>query len=201
MSFLDIPDVFIGSTDDGHTFVVLNRRIRDADRMLTDAGFLAREHLGRKLYLLPPGPARDAHESAGDALDGLLTRTIDIVDLSWTTRWSPDAPEADPDLRFQFANGTVTATAATTAARSLLEQHGFTTVDGSSYQPPPGLDQHGFFLLGVVTAAEADAYTRGLTVHVGLGIPTPMDIPAAPRPASPAVPGPPPGPATRRRPR
>ncbi|MER0483135.1 hypothetical protein ABR737_33185 [Streptomyces sp. Edi2] len=199
MSFLNIPDVFIGSTDDGHTFVVLNRRIRDADRMLADAGFLAREHLGRTLYLLPPGTARDAHESAGDAMDGLLTRTIDIVDLSWTTRWSPDTPEADPDLRFQFANGTVTATAATTAARSLLEQHGFTTVDGPSYQPPPGLEQHG--LLGAVTAAETHAYTHGLTVHVGLGIPTPMDIPAAPRPASPSAPSPPPGPATRRRPR
>ncbi|WP_148593108.1 hypothetical protein [Streptomyces sp. WAC01526] len=199
MSFLNIPDVFIGSTDDGHTFVVLNRRLRDADRMLTDAGFLPREHLGRKLYLLPPGPARDAHESAGDAMDGLLTRTIDIVDLSWTTRWNPDTPEADPDLRFQFANGTVTATAETTTARSLLEQHGFTAVDGSSYQPPPGLEHDG--LLGAVTAAEAHAYTHGLTVHVGLGIPTPMDIPAAPRPASPVAPSPPPGPATRRRPR
>ncbi|MGW5366982.1 hypothetical protein ACWER6_01110 [Streptomyces sp. NPDC004009] len=51
---MDIPDVFIGSTDDGHTFVIINRRIHDADRLLTEAGFLAREHLGRTLYLLPP---------------------------------------------------------------------------------------------------------------------------------------------------
>ncbi|MGX1853853.1 hypothetical protein [Streptomyces sp. NPDC055299] len=200
MSLLDIPDVFIGSTDDGHTFVVLNRRIRDADRLLTDAGFLAREHLGRTLYLLPPGTAQDAHERAGVAMYGLLARTLDLVDLSWTTRWSPDAPEADPDLRFQFANGTVTATAATTAARSLLEQHGFAlATNESSYQLPPGLEQRG--LLGAVTAAETHAYTHGLTVRVGLGIPTPMDIPAAPRPASPVTPSPPPGPATRRRPR
>ncbi|MGX1761080.1 hypothetical protein ACWIG5_29870 [Streptomyces lydicus] len=200
MSFLNLPDVFIGSTDDGHTFVVLNRRIRDADRLLTDAGFLAREHLGRTLYLLPPGAARDAHESAGDAMDGLLARTIDIVDLSWTTRWSPDTPEADPDLRFQFNDGTVTATAETITARSLLEQHGFAlAANGSTYQPPPGLEQS--HLLGAVTAAETHAYTHGLTVHVGLGIPTPMDIPAAPRRASPAPPSPPSGPATRRRPR
>ncbi|MFE0380163.1 hypothetical protein ACFW1M_32425 [Streptomyces inhibens] len=200
MSFLNIPDVFIGSTDDGHTFVVLNRRIRDADWLLTDAGFLARKHLGRTLYLLPPGTARNAHESAGDAMDGLLNHTIDIVDLSWTTRWSPDTPEADPDLRFQFTDHTVTATAETTTARSLLEQHGFAlAADGSAYQPPPGLEQS--HLLGAVTAAEAHAYAHGLTVHVGLGIPTPTDIPAAPRRASPVAPSPPPGPATRRRPR
>ncbi|MGA5348601.1 hypothetical protein ACPCSQ_23455 [Streptomyces griseoincarnatus] len=57
VSLLDIPDVFIGSTDDGHTFVILNRRIRDADRLLTDAGSLPREHHGRRLYLLPPDSA------------------------------------------------------------------------------------------------------------------------------------------------
>ncbi|MGP8298240.1 hypothetical protein ACTPOK_09870 [Streptomyces inhibens] len=200
MSLLDIPDVFFGSTDDGHTFVVLNRRIRNADRLLTDAGFLAREHLGRTLYLLPPGPSQDAHERAGLAMHGLLAHTLDLVDLSWTTRWSPGTPEADPDLRFQFTDGTVTATAETTTARSLLEQHGFAlAADGSSYQPQPGLDQRG--LLGAVSAAETHAYTHGLTVSVGLGIPTPMEIPAAPRRASSAPPSPPSGPATRRRPR
>ncbi|MEU9344148.1 hypothetical protein AB0D74_23405 [Streptomyces sp. NPDC048278] len=77
---MDIPDVFIGSTDDGHTFVVLNRRLREADRLLTDAGFLAREHLGRKLYLLPPGSAQDAHERAGVAVYGLLAHTHDLID-------------------------------------------------------------------------------------------------------------------------
>jgi len=200
LPLLDIPDVFIGSTDDGHTFVVINRRIPAADRLLTDAGFLAREHLGRTLYLLPPGTAQDAHERAGDAMYGLLAHTHDFVDLSWTTRWSPGTPEADPDLRFQFTDATVTATAQTSAARSLLEQHGFTlAADGSSYQPPPGLDQRG--LLGAVTAAETHAYTHGLTVRVGLGIPTPTDIPAAPRRPTPAAPSPPSGPATRRRPR
>ncbi|MFJ8151138.1 hypothetical protein [Streptomyces sp. NPDC094468] len=81
MSLLDFPDVFIGSTDDGHTFIVINRRIRDADRLLTQAGFLAREHLGRTLYLLPPGTAQDAHERAGIAMYGLLAHTHDLVDL------------------------------------------------------------------------------------------------------------------------
>ncbi|MFF8855670.1 hypothetical protein [Streptomyces althioticus] len=72
MSLLDIPDVFIGSTDDGHTFVILNRRIRDADRLLTDAGFLPREHHGHRLYLLPPGIAQDVHDRAGVAMSALL---------------------------------------------------------------------------------------------------------------------------------
>ncbi|MER6424713.1 hypothetical protein [Streptomyces sp. NPDC001137] len=75
MSLLEFPDVFIGSTDDGHTFVVLNRRIRDADLLLTEAGFLSREHLGRRLYLLPPGTAQEAHERAGIAMYGLLAHT------------------------------------------------------------------------------------------------------------------------------
>ncbi|MEU4486690.1 hypothetical protein AB0H94_17690 [Streptomyces purpurascens] len=84
MSLLDIPDVFIGSTDDGYTFVVLNRPIRDADR--AQAGFLTREHLGRRIYLLPPGTAQNAQERAGSAMYGLLAYTRDLIDLSWTTR-------------------------------------------------------------------------------------------------------------------
>ncbi|WP_167501685.1 hypothetical protein [Streptomyces malaysiensis] len=198
MSLLDIPDVFIGSTDDGYTFIVLNRRVRDADRMLAEAGFLAREHLGRTLYLLPPGTAQDAHERAGIAMYGLLAHTHDLVDLSWTTRWSPDHPVADPDLRFQIGDGTVAVTAGTTTACSLLEQHGFTpTTNGSSYRPPNGLDERG--LLGAITAAETHAYTHGLSVRVGLGIPTPADVPAARLRPAPAVTGSPTPPSARRR--
>ncbi|GLW47582.1 hypothetical protein Stsp02_32440 [Streptomyces sp. NBRC 14336] len=180
MSLLDFPDVFIGSTDDGHTFVVLNRRIRDADLLLTEAGFLLREHLGCRLYLLPPGTAQEAHERAGIAMYGLLAHTHDLIDLSWTTRWSPDHQAVDPDLHFQFGDGTVAVTAKTTSARSLLEQHGFApTADGSLYRPQEGLDERG--LLGVVTAAEAHAYAHGLSARVQLGIPTPADIPASAR--------------------
>ncbi|MFD7957125.1 hypothetical protein ACFV4X_26980 [Streptomyces ardesiacus] len=189
MSLLEIPDVFVGSTDDGHTFVVLNRRIRDADRLLTGAGFLPREHLHRRLYLLPPGTAQDAHERAGVAMYALLAHTHDLVDLSWTTRWSPDQPAGGPDLRFQFGDGTVAVTASTTAARLLLEQHGFVpTADGASYRTRDGLDERG--LLGAVTAAEAHAYAHGLSARVHLGIPTPSDIPASTRRRSAPATGP-----------
>ncbi|WP_413100254.1 hypothetical protein [Streptomyces sp. Inha503] len=198
MSLLDIPDVFIGSTDDGHTFIILNRRLRDADRMLTEAGFLARKHLGRTLYLLSPGTAQDTHERAGIAMYGLLAHTHDLVDLAWTTRWSPDHPMADPDLRFHIGDGTVAVTARPPTARSLLEQHGFTpTTDGSSYRPPNGLNERG--LLGAITAAETHAYTQGLSVRVGLGIPTPADVPAAHRHPAAAATGSPTPPSARRR--
>jgi hypothetical protein len=189
VSLLDIPDVFIGSTDDGHTFVILNRRIRDADRLFTEAGFQPREHRGRRLYLLPPGAAQDVHERAGVAMYALLAHTYDLVDLSWTTRWSPDQPAGEPDLRFQFGDGTVAVTASTTTARLLLEQHGFVpTEDRASYRPRDGLDERQ--LLGAVTAAEAHAYTHGLSARVGLGIPTPADIPASARRRSAAATGP-----------
>ncbi|MFD5478605.1 hypothetical protein [Streptomyces hawaiiensis] len=198
MSLLDIPDVFIGSTDDGYTFVVLNRPIRDADRLLTQAGFLTREHLGRRLYLLPPGTAQDAHERAGSAMYGLLAYTHDLIDLSWTTRWSPDHPAGEPDLHFHFGDGTVAVTAETTTARSLLAQHGFTPArDGSSYLPPDGLDERR--LLGAVTAAEAHAYAHGLRARVHLGIPTPADIPATARRPATGPTGSPTAPAARRR--
>ncbi len=186
MSVLDIPDVFIGSTDDGHTFVVLNRRIRDADQQLAEAGFLTREHLGRTLHLLPPGTAQDVCERAGIAVYALLAHTHDLVDFSWTMHWSLDHPVPDPDLRFRFGDGTVAATAKTDAARALLEQHGFTlTADGSAYRPPRGLDRRG--LLGAVTSAETHAHTRGIGARVDLGIPTPTDIPPAPRRPSSAI--------------
>ncbi|MFE0379171.1 hypothetical protein ACFW1M_27130 [Streptomyces inhibens] len=147
MSFVDLPDIFIGSTDDAHTFVVLNRRLRGADRLLTDAGFTAREHNGRIVYLLAPGTPQDANERAGIALYGLLAHTHDFVDLAWTTRLNPHGPLPKPDLRAQFADGTVTATAETEEARSLLEQHGFTLSPDGSYQPPSGLDEYRFPLL------------------------------------------------------
>lgn len=111
--------MFIGSTDDGHTFVVLNRRIRDTARLLTEAGFLTREHLGRTLYLLPPGTALDAHERAGIAMYGLLAYTHDLVDLAWTTRQDGAAPSREPDVAIRFTDHAVSATAATGQADAI----------------------------------------------------------------------------------
>ncbi|UIX34363.1 hypothetical protein [Streptomyces sp. GQFP] len=192
MSFVDHADVFIGSTGDAHTFVVLNRPIRGAERLLTGAGFTARTINGRSIYLLPPTASEEANERAGIAMYGLLSHTHDLVDLSWTTRRSPQDPGPEPDLCFTLSDTALTATAATNEARSLLEQHGFTPSAGSSYQAPVPLNERD--LLGAVVRAEYHAYAHGLVVHVDLGIPTPDAIPAAPQRASTAVPG---GPATQ----
>ncbi|MFD8814337.1 hypothetical protein ACFV23_23300 [Streptomyces sp. NPDC059627] len=198
MSILDVPDVFIGSTDDGHTFVILNRHIRDAHRLLTTAGLVPRERLDRTLYLLPPDTTQDVRERAGLAMYRLLAHTHDLVDLAWTTRQSPGQPAGAPDLHFQFGDGTVAATASTTTARSLLEQHSFVpTADAASYRPQDGLDERG--LLSAVTAAEAHAYAHGLNALVRLGIPAPADIPARARRRSAAATGPRTTPLVRRR--
>ncbi|MEW1632728.1 hypothetical protein AB0469_01480 [Streptomyces sp. NPDC093801] len=88
-------------------------------------------------------------------------------------------------------------TAATTTARSLLEQHGFApTPDSVLYHPRNGLDKRG--LLGGVAAAEAHSYANGLSAHVSLGIPTPADIPAHARRRSAAAVPPSKPPAQRR---
>ncbi|MEU6225929.1 hypothetical protein [Streptomyces sp. NPDC047042] len=197
MSLLDIPDVFIGSTDDGHTFVVLNRRIRDTDRLLTDAGFLTREHLGRTLYLLPPSTAQDAHERAGIAMYGLLAHTHDLVDLSWTTRQDGAPPSREPDVTIRFTDHAVTATAATGQADAILAQHGFISAgEKQQYALPPGLGERD--ALSAVVRAEAHLYADGNSVHIGLGIATPQDIPPAPsRPG--AAPAPPPTTQVQRR--
>ncbi|WP_407549064.1 hypothetical protein QOM21_08095 [Streptomyces sp. Pv4-95] len=96
MSFVDLPDVFIGSTDDAHTFVVFNRPRRGADHILTVAGFTAREHNGRTIYLVPPGMPQDANERAVWALHGFLVGDKEFVDLSWTTHRIPTVPWPDP---------------------------------------------------------------------------------------------------------
>ncbi|MFD6898658.1 XF1762 family protein [Streptomyces diastaticus] len=180
MTFLDLPDVFVGSTDDGHTFVLLNRRIRSADRTLTEAGFHRQDHPGRTLYLLPPGLPEEANERAGIATYGLLAHTHDLVDLSWTTRWDPDRPASAADLHVQFVNGTVALTPRSTAARSLLSQHvDLAPAADGSFRPQTGLDQRR--QLGVVTAVETHAYTHSLKVQIDLGIPTPSEIPAGAR--------------------
>ena len=104
MAFIDHHDIVIGSTDDGHTFIVINRPIRAAHRILTQNGFTAREHQGRTLYLLPPGTStQDAHDRAGNALGDLLAHIMDFVDLSSTTRWMDSGPLPMAVARFDLS--------------------------------------------------------------------------------------------------
>ncbi len=187
MSFLDHPDVFIGSTADGATFVVINARIPAADRLLTEAGFAAREHRGRTLYVLPPGTTNeDAHNRTGTALYGLLAHTMDFVDLSWTTRWLESGPLPEPDVHIQFSGNSVTATALTDAPRAVLEQHGF-TADSSHYVLPDHMSEEQ--KVGAVVRAETHLSVQGIGTRVSLGIPTIDAIPPAPgRTSAPARP-------------
>ncbi|MFD7137018.1 hypothetical protein [Streptomyces sp. NPDC059894] len=187
MALTDHHDVFIGATGDGHTFLVLNRPIPQATRILTDAGFTARRHHGRTLYLLPPDTAEDAHERAGVAAYGLMAHTHDLVDLAWTTRHHNGAQDP-PDVTLRFTDGTVTATAATNAAHAVLLQHGFTPTErDGDYELPSALSER--TTLSAVVSAEAHLHVHGVSVHVDLGIPTVQDIPPAPpRPNAASVP-------------
>jgi hypothetical protein len=190
MALTDHHDVFVGSTGDGWTFVVLNRPIRNAARILTGAGFTAREHQGRTLYLLPPDAAEDAHERAGVAAYGLMAYTLNLADLAWTTRQYGASLAVPPDVAIRFTDHAVTATAATDQAGAILVQHGFTPMGAKQqYTLPPGLGERD--ALSAVVRAEAHLYTDGISVRIDLGIPTTRDIPPAPtRPA--AAPAPPP---------
>lgn len=193
MALTDHHDVFIGSTGDGWTFVVLNRPIRNAARILTGAGFTARKHRGRTLYLLPPETAEDAHEHAGVAAYGLMTHTLDFVDLAWTTRQHGVNPAARPDVTIRFTDHAVTATAATDQSIAILGQHGFTpTGTRRQYELPPGHGERD--ALSAVVHAEAHLYTDGISVRIDLGIATIQDIPPAPLSKGNT---PPPPPATR----
>ncbi|MET9866719.1 hypothetical protein ABZZ16_11080 [Streptomyces sp. NPDC006386] len=71
---------------------------------------------GRTVYLLPPTTSEEANERAGIAMYGLLAHTHDLIDLSWTTRWSPLNPQPEPDLRLTFTGTALTATATTAQA-------------------------------------------------------------------------------------
>lgn len=179
MALTDHHDVFIGSTGDGWTFVVLNRPIRNAARILTRAGFTAREHQGRPLYLLPPETAEDAHERAGVAAYGLMAHTLDLVDLAWTTRQHGATPSHEPDVTIRFTDHAVTATAATGQADALLVQHGFVAAEAKrQYALPSGLGERD--AVSAVVRAEAHLYAHGISARIDLGIATPQDIPPAP---------------------
>ncbi|MFF4761074.1 hypothetical protein [Streptomyces sp. NPDC001292] len=96
------------------------------------AGFTAREHQGRTLYLLPPETAADAHERAGVAAYGLMAHTLDLVDLAWTTRQHGTSATERPGVTVCLTDHSVTATAATDQAAAVLAQHGFTPAGGEA---------------------------------------------------------------------
>ncbi|MDX3832830.1 hypothetical protein [Streptomyces europaeiscabiei] len=197
MALTDHHDIFIGSTGDGWTFLVLNRPLRNAARILTGAGFTTREHQGRTLYLLPPETAEDAHERAGVAAYGLMAHTLDLVDLAWTTRQHGASPDAQPDVTIRFTNHAVAATAATGQADAVLVQYGFVpAVAKRQYALPSGLGERD--ALSAVVRAEAHLYADGVSVRIDLGIATWQDISPAPsRPG--AAPAPPPTTPVQRR--
>ncbi|MFI0743025.1 hypothetical protein ACH4PU_33880 [Streptomyces sp. NPDC021100] len=200
MAFIDHHDVVVGSTDDGHTFIVLNRPIRTAHHALTASGFAAREHNGRTMYLLPSGTStEEAHDRTGDALHHLLAHTMDFVDLSWTTRYTATGPVSEAAVRFDLSDGRVTATVHTPAARDVIAQHGFAPTP-QGYVLAAQLSERE--TVGAVARAEAHLWSLGIPSEITLGIPTPKAIPAAPGHTSATAPArPSPVPRQSRRPR
>ncbi|MGX1759935.1 hypothetical protein ACWIG5_24010 [Streptomyces lydicus] len=198
MALTDHHDVFIGTTADRFTFIVLNRYFRDAEHMLVKAGFTADQQHGRTIYLLAPELAEEVNDRAGLAVYSLLAHTTDLVDLSDTTRWGSAGPASEPELTFRFINGTVTATAKSEASRALLAMHGFTrSASSSSYRAPAGLGERA--LVNVVVRADSHAFVDGLSVRIDLGVATPDALRAAPRHPSAAVLGSPATEPTQRR--
>lgn len=185
LSILDHNAVFIGSTDDGHTFVLVNRRVPGADQALTEAGFTALRQGSRTVYLLPPSEsAQDAHEKTGQVMDTLFGRTLDIVNLSWTTHWQQDGPVPEPTVHIRFAATNIEATTANETASAVLTQHGFTAHKTAS--------RHEIFVLpeelpepeklSTVLRVYGHLAAHKIEAHVHLGIATPDDIPPRPRP-------------------
>lgn len=176
MTFIDHHDVFVGSTDDGFTFAILNADNPKVPRVLTDHGFTPRAIHGRTIYLLPPGiHRRDAHTRVQQALYSLCSYSSDIVDLSQATRWwAPDPPPTV--VRFDLSGGHVSATAdpAVGAAADVLTRHGFSAA-ATGYVLPNGMSERA--QVHAVYRADMRLWTRGLGCDMALGIPTPDHIP------------------------
>lgn len=168
--------MFLGSTNDGHTFAVLNsdkhRYLRSAHRVLTKAGFAPVNHRGRVIYLLPP---TDTLHQAGQAMYELCSHTADMADLAWTAR--PRHP--DPHVRVRFTGDKVTITADSLPAQDALRQFRSVTEN-----------EHGDFFLpdNLTERQKVHATIRiglrldrlDITSHIDLGIATPDDIPPVP---------------------
>lgn len=180
MTFIDHHDVFVGSTDDGFTFAILNVDNPKVPKVLTDHGFTPRPIHGRTIYLLPSDiRPRDAHVRVQQALYSLCSHSSDIVDLSQATRWwAPDAPPTV--VRFDLSGGRVCATADPTvkAAAEVLTRHGFTATE-TGYVLPTGMSERA--QVHAVYRADIRLWTRGLGCEMALGIPTPDQIPPTTR--------------------
>ncbi|MEU9744690.1 hypothetical protein [Streptomyces niveus] len=176
MALTDHNDVFFGSTDNGWTFALLNRPVAAGPGILTSAGFGPREHLGRTVYLLPPGTGGTAART-GDAIGQLLPHTLDIVELAWTARL-PQSAAARDDAHITVRGSTVSATAAGQRAHALLTGVGFTASGDGTLRLADDLDEPE--TVGRIVRAEAHLLVEGLKVRVDLGIATPDDLPPAP---------------------
>ncbi|RLU82543.1 hypothetical protein CTZ27_29910 [Streptomyces griseocarneus] len=179
MALTDHNDVFIGSTDDAHTFVLLNRPVLGGHRILTSAGFSRHEHLGRTVYLLPPEEHGDvASDRTGTAMAQLIKHTMDIVDLAWTTTFHSPIRSGRPEVRIRVCGATVTATADTDRARAVLAQSGFDMHGDGVLRLPDDVDEPG--AVSRLVRAEAHLMLDGCRVRVDLGIATPAGLPPAP---------------------
>ncbi|MFF4531691.1 hypothetical protein ACFY1P_20765 [Streptomyces sp. NPDC001407] len=179
MALTDHNDVFIGSTDDAHTFVLLNRAIPGGHRILTAAGFSPHEHLGRTVYLLPPEERGDAaSDRTSTAMAQMIEHTLDIVELAWTTTFHSPVPTGRPEVHIQICGATVMATADTDRARAVLAQCGFVAQGDGVLRLPDGVDEPE--AVGRIVRAEAHLLVDGCTIRVDLGIATPADLPPAP---------------------
>ncbi|MFC9502749.1 hypothetical protein [Streptomyces sp. NPDC057002] len=121
---------------------------------------------------------------------------MNLVDLAWTTHHH-GPQRAEPDVSIRFADGTVTATAATEQAARVLAQGGFTSAGSEAqYALRPGQGEDD--ALGAVVRAESHLFASGMSVRVDLGIATLRDIPPAPSHAQVAAAKPSTPPAKRR---
>ncbi|MFB7270798.1 hypothetical protein [Streptomyces sp. NPDC056244] len=178
MAFTDHHDVFIGSTDDGYTFAVINYPLPAAHSILTQSGFTAVEHRGRTIYLLPPrATTAEEYDSAEQALHLLHAFSMDVADLRSTGPWHGSEPAAEPAARVAFSGRHVTATATTDDARTMLDLHGFqATPEG--YALPDGMGERES--VNAVLGCDIHLWTLGLACTISLNIPTPDAIPPAP---------------------
>ncbi|MET8577347.1 hypothetical protein [Streptomyces sp. NPDC005012] len=173
LAITDHHEVFLGSTNDGHTFAVLNsdkrRYLRPAHHVLTKAGFAPVDHRGRIVYLLPP---TDTLHQAGQAMYELCAHTADMADLAWTAR----PRHADPQVRILFTGNKVSIVTDSPRARVALRQLG--TVNENA---------NGDFALSdslterekvrAVVRIDLRLDRQNITSHIDLGIATPAAIP------------------------